>query len=469
MADETSSCRPARLIRFETTVDGTCDGLLRRVGDLEDALATYRSSCGLEYRAPTADTDNVVREFTRGLRDLGRWTGDVGRAFIAVDIVDAYMDMRGFDEESVITVPDDVIADHRHLEDWDDPFRGVADGEAEALADSLGQDYTQDGPPSWLQHLEDGGTAADIAAGLLEGTAKALADLPPYVKITLRVEHGTVIVMRNGTVIARWVEAELSATLRTPAAAASGLASTAKWIGRAGTVLAGAAGFLEQWFGDEGMPTDERVVRATTRGVGAAGGGVLGGLLAGAAAGTVCGPGAPVCSTILGISGAILGGLGGSWLSGLLPWMDEPEPPKPGERDRDEIEDIIAGIDNPIDPGLAASVDLMASDIARRRVADDPFKAGQVERLLPDREELENVIQYGTPNPPSPSPPTGTTTTTSPPTTVPTAPPSPSPGPAPSPSPGPSPSPPTGTTTTLPRTVAPGVLVDPWVTGHPWE
>jgi hypothetical protein len=41
------------------------------------------------------------------------------------------------------------------------------------------------------------------------------------------------------------------------------------------------------------------------------GGGFLGGLALGAAAGLVCGPGAPVCSTVLGIGFGILGAFGG--------------------------------------------------------------------------------------------------------------------------------------------------------------
>ncbi len=44
---------------------------------------------------------------------------------------------------------------------------------------------------------------------------------------------------------------------------------------------------------------------------GATAGGAAGGAAAGAAAGLVCGPGAPVCSVILGVGGAVVGALGG--------------------------------------------------------------------------------------------------------------------------------------------------------------
>ena len=65
---------------------------------------------------------------------------------------------------------------------------------------------------------------------------------------------------------------------------------------------------------DKGTGKHTNVIVQTTGAVGDIGGSILGGVAGGALAGLACGPGAPVCSTVLGIGGGVLGALGGSAL-----------------------------------------------------------------------------------------------------------------------------------------------------------
>ncbi len=68
------------------------------------------------------------------------------------------------------------------------------------------------------------------------------------------------------------------------------------------------------------VTTAENKAEAVGREAAALGGGILGGAAAGAATGLVCGPGAPVCSTVLVFVGGALGALGMdftfSWING---------------------------------------------------------------------------------------------------------------------------------------------------------
>ncbi|MEW5930934.1 MAG: hypothetical protein AB1941_26015 [Gemmatimonadota bacterium] len=73
-----------------------------------------------------------------------------------------------------------------------------------------------------------------------------------------------------------------------------------KWGGRVFMVIGIATVPAEVYFAPEGQKTRTAV---------GAGAGFLGGAVAGAAAGLVCGPGAPVCSVVLGIGFGVAGGL----------------------------------------------------------------------------------------------------------------------------------------------------------------
>ncbi|CAN5622250.1 hypothetical protein BH20ACT2_BH20ACT2_08150 [soil metagenome] len=407
---EEASCIPDRLVRFNETVQAAADGLVRRVNDLDDALSTYVASCDAEYVVDCRDAAESVSEWRGNYRAFGTWTADVGRAFEAAD------EHGG------------TVVDHLPAMWADDPFLGVP--APTGAEDPIAGD--QDGPPAWLETLKETGDLAGISAELIKGYAGVLAGLPDSVTVTVRITNGTVEILSDGAVVARYTQLEVTARLVTPRAG-PGLTATGRWLSRAGNILGFVPGFAEQYAGDSGMPTDERLLRAATKGLG-----VGGGAMAGATAGLACGPGAPVCSTVLAIGGGILGGILGDKLTDLLPWMDEPEP---GEHDLGAIEDVIADPGDGDGPGAAplASVDLLASEVVRSDTADDPELNAEIESILPAEQDLVDIIDPPQPQPSS-SPPTGTTTTTTP-----TAPASPQPGPSPSPSTTPS-----ATTTTTP-------------------
>jgi len=410
MTSGESSCRPARLERFDATVGALCDGLGIRAGLLDDALVAYRSSCDPSYRAPTEDSDEMVRAVAAALRDLGQWTGAVGGAFRRAGQAAGLPGWFGFDGEMTLA--------HARIEDalggWSDPYRGVAEGAASQLARDLGVDYDPDGPPAWVELLGDGATGTDVVGPLLEGTAMGLADLPPGVTVTLRAESAVVAVLADDAVVTRLSQAELSARLMLPTASAPRVAAAATWIGRAGAALSFFAAAGEQWYGDAGLPTQQRVARAVTRGGGITAGSVGIGWI-GVQLGAVCGPAAPVCATAFGAAGAIAGGLAGDAIVDAVPFM---EPPPPGEHDVDAVTDAIAAGEIEVNPRLAAQADLQASDLAALATADDPLLSERVMTVLPDDDLLERIIAYDDPSAP-PWVSTGTTTTS---TTAPAAP-----------------------------------------------
>jgi hypothetical protein len=408
-----SSCRPARLERFDATVGALCDGLGIRAGLLDDALAAYRSSCDPSFRAPTAESDEMVRAVASALRDLGQWAGAVGAAFRRAAEAEGLPGWFGLDGE--LTLADARIEDG--LGGWSDPYRGVAEGTASQLARDLGVDDDPDGPPAWVELVGDGTTVTDVLGPLLAGTALGLAGLPPGVAVTLRVEAGAVAVLADDAVVTRLSRSELSARLMLPTAGAPRVAAAATWVGRAGSALAFLAGGGEQWHADGGLPASRRVARAVTRGGGVAALSAGAGA-AGVEAGAVCGPFMPVCSTVFGIGGAIAGGIAGGAIVDALPWM---EPPPPGEHDLGIISHEIAADDGRANARLGAQADLTASDLAVLATADDPHLSERVMSVLPDDDVLERIVAYDERSAP-PWVPAGTTTTST------TAPSPPAPG-----------------------------------------
>jgi hypothetical protein len=352
----------------------------------------------------------MVRAVAAALRDLGQWTGAVGGAFRRAGQAAGLPGWFGFDGEMTLA--------HARIEDalggWSDPYRGVAEGAASQLARDLGVDYDPDGPPAWVELLGDGATGTDVLGPLLEGTAMGLADLPPGVTVTLRAESAVVAVLADDAVVTRLSQAELSARLMLPTASAPRVAAAATWIGRAGAALSFFAAAGEQWYGDAGLPTQQRVARAVTRGGGITAGSVGIGWI-GVQLGAVCGPAAPVCATAFGAAGAIAGGLAGDAIVDAVPFM---EPPPPGEHDVDAVTDAIAAGEIEVNPRLAAQADLQASDLAALATADDPLLSDRVLTVLPDDDLLERIIAYDDPSAP-PWVSTGTTTTS---TTAPAAP-----------------------------------------------
>lgn len=413
MTSGESSCRPARLERFDATVGALCDGLAIRAGLLDDALVAYRTACDPSFRAPTADSDEMVRAVASALRDLGRWTGAVGSAFRRAADDQGLPGWFGLDGE--MTLADARIEDG--LGGWSDPYRGVAEGTASQLAGDLAVDDDPDGPPAWVELVGDGTTVTDVLGPLLEGAAVGLADLPPGVAVTLRVEAGAAAVLADGAVVARLSRSELSARLMLPTAGAPRVAAAATWVGRAGSALAFLAGAGEQWHADGGLPSSPRVARAVTRGGGVAALSAGAGA-AGVEAGAVCGPFVPVCSTVFGIGGAIAGGVAGEAIVEALPWMEQPPP---GEHDVGIVTDEIAADDGSVNARLGAQADLAASDLAVLATTDDPQLSERVMSVLPDDDVLERIVAYDDRSAP-PWVPAGTTTTSTTSTTAPSPP-----------------------------------------------
>lgn len=441
-----ASCRPGRLTRFEEAHHAACDGLVRRAGALDEALATYRATCEGAYRAGTVDAVAAVDDWRGSYRAFSTWVGDVGRAFLTADAIDAYVGTGGSPGDDGVSLHTEAeVLDHLD-ERWDDdPYLGVVDPTTGALAADAAPWVVamvagdQGDPPPWVDAVDQGSYATLVLGTMADGGAILAARIPRGIDVVVRVEGTMLVVLQDGVVIARVTQVEAAARILVPRSTA-GLEATSRWLGRASnaaTFLAAGAG---QWFGDEGLPTEERILRSVTRGGGVALGGWLGGLGAGAVAGTVCGPGAPVCSGVLGVGGAILGALGADWLVDALPWMDDPEP-LPLDHDADAVTDLVADGGSPGQTEVSlAVVDLAASEAASASAAPGSWDEYFLQQVLPDSDTLLDVI-----SPAPDAPPTGTTTTT---TTTTTMPP-PSPLPSSPPSSGPpttGPQVPTGTT-----------------------
>jgi hypothetical protein len=393
----TSACRPERLVRFDGTLDAVADGLARRRGTLDDALAAYRATCDVELRAPTVDTVEVLRGFGGGLRDFGGWVGGVGRSF------EDAIGSGEHDYDEVYTYDDGQVLEYLslYLDSGADPYRGIPEGAGSWLAAGVGLDHDQDEPPAWIGYLAAGGDIGDVMSPLLQGSADGLARLPEFASLTVRFE-GAGLVVYGDEALAAAFSAQLHARVRLPVGQASRLATASTWVGRIGTGMAGVAGAADQWYADAGLPLPERVVRSGTRGAAAAGGSVAGAAIA---VGVLCGPGAPACATVAGIAGAFGGSYLADWAVDLLPYMDDPEP---AERDLSAVADRIAAPGH-VDPGVAATVDLAASDLALGATADDPQLHAEVGRLLPDHDLLGRVLTTGHAHPVPETTPTGTT------------------------------------------------------------
>ncbi|HKE74654.1 MAG TPA: hypothetical protein VKB57_13620 [Acidimicrobiales bacterium] len=389
MSGASSSCHPARLRRFGETVDALCDGLARRAGLLDDALAAYRARCEVDYRVPTVDTGTMVRALASELRDTGRWTAAVGDAFAQSALVNEYMapGTTGTDLEAILTVRDGQLVGY--MTAWDDPYRGVAEGAAAQLAAILDVHYDQDEPPAWLAHLSHGGSAADGLSALLKKAAPLMANLPSSVTVRVSLEADEVAVLADGGVATRVTRADVAARILLPRAEPERLVTASRWISRAGVVATGAAAAAEQWFKDDGRAVPERAVRAAGRGGGVAVG-AWGGAELGGAAGGLCGPGAVVCSPVLAVAGGIAGAaVGDKAMDRVLAGGG----PKPAARDLGELRADIAAADGTAAPALEARADGVASDLARKATAGRPIVASRVESLVPDHDALERVIE----------------------------------------------------------------------------
>lgn len=389
MSGASSSCHPARLQRFGETVDALCDGLARRAGLLDDALAAYRAQCEHDDRVPTVGSGSMVRALVSELREVGRWTAGVGDAFAQSALVNDFMapGTTGTDLEAVLTVRDGQLVGY--LTGWPDPYRGVPAGAAAELAAGLHLRYDQDEPPAWITHLSRGGSVGDGLAALLEEAAPVMAKLPSSVTVRLTVEADDVAVLADGAVAARLSRTELAARILLPRADPGRLLAASRWVTRAGVGATGLAAAGHQWFADDGLPAPQRAARATGRGI-VVGAAAYGGAEAGAALGGLCGPAAIVCSPVLAVGGGIVGT---TLSSRVADWALEPGDPKPAARDLGDLRSELAAEDGTPSPGLEAEVDMRASDLARAATADRPVVASRVESLVPTDAVLGRVAK----------------------------------------------------------------------------
>ncbi|MGH9118434.1 MAG: hypothetical protein ACRD0A_11350 [Acidimicrobiales bacterium] len=412
MPEDVSSARPARLVRFADAAAAIDEGLRTRIGRLDEALAAYRATCESDYRlVPTTDTSEVVRAWAGRVAELGGWVGAVGEAFIAASGAGES------EAEELVTLSDADIVGRLPDQYRDDPFLGVPVGGWQ-LDD---HDVRADDPDAFADFLAELGLDATIADAVLAGFNDLLANTPTSATVTVTVTEGFLIFTADGQVVAQITRAEATARILLPGQVPSDLVTASRWLGRVGGALDFAGGAYSQWVSDAGLPVPKRILRAATEGGGALGGGILGGMgggaAAGATAGLVCGPGAPVCSTVLAVGGTIVGAIGGSWLGqelvDLLPWMDDPPPPPPGAHDLDALRDEIAQDDGDLSDEFApldAATSLVAHDLALAETADEPDVQAELPALLPDREELLRTAE-GRPDPDEITA-TGTTTTT---------------------------------------------------------
>jgi hypothetical protein len=120
---------------------------------------------------------------------------------------------------------------------------------------------------------------------------------------------------------------------------ALGAASQVFTVGSAGIGGFGAA--VDQWLGDSrsmNYSDTELVARSGARFAGTATFAVGGSVAGGGLASFACGPGAPVCATVVVVGTGLLVAAGGDWLfDQLLPGPD------PAEHDPDQVYDEIAG------------------------------------------------------------------------------------------------------------------------------
>src|SRR3546814_5914822 len=83
--------------------------------------------------------------------------------------------------------------------------------------------------------------------------------------------------MADGRVLYERTRAEASVRFLFPGHAPSSFVRTSRFLGRLSGALDFATGAYTQWQEDEGIPLEERLLRAGTKGSGLLGGGILGG------------------------------------------------------------------------------------------------------------------------------------------------------------------------------------------------
>jgi hypothetical protein len=392
------SCRPARLVRFEGNVDASIEGLSIRMRALLHALDQYVASCDPAYVVPGCrDVVDALRQWRSEYQAFGRWTGDVGRAVLAVDAIDHYTDVGGLaggDDEDVVVVDTWRLLGELGRHRTGDLLLGVPYRPTgyPRLSDN------GDGPPKWLASVNKGSTYFDVAAGLMKWAGTTLPD-EIQLSAALRVSRTATTLTDEGGLLLRSSTWELAGEL-SMAGANGGATRLGTWLGRAGAALAFAGGFASQWIGDTDMPTSDRLLRATERGGGIAIAALAMGK-AGAAYGTSFGPEGTFIGGLLGSAGGAI--LGDAVLDQVLPGH---RAERPGALDR---ESVVEAIGHP-DADASATrhrvglVDLAGWNVAR----SDPAIDSSVRVLVgqPTYTQLSGAPDPGTPT----MTPTATTT-----------------------------------------------------------
>jgi hypothetical protein len=400
-----SSCRPARLRLFKTVTNDMGDGLRRRIYFVEAALRHYRATSDRAFRLDgTIDTDEILTAWVDDLVALGQFADDVGLAFERLHALDTYMGRGiGIDPYGIFRQPyDEVLA-----ELGDRAPRDLPDG-APVVVDSA-----EPGDPiaATLTYL---GFTTTSAEGFAHAFGDMFTDLSDATKITITISGGEILFFQDGAAVAQLNRTQVVARLLFPGQTSAEIAGASRWLGRLGAAVDFAGAAWQQWQTDQFLPIEQRVARAGLEGAGVAGGAWLFGS-AGALAGGACGPGAPVCSVVLGTGGAIAGALGGAFLGDKfaqsLPGMEEKTPREQWEAQAEGFRDEIAQDDGQLS-GDAAKMDAMttltASDLALAETSSSAPRQQVLTGLLPYRGTLEDTIRGYSIDPPtaSPAPPT---------------------------------------------------------------
>jgi hypothetical protein len=387
---DTTSARPGRLIRFGGTTAAMDAGLTLRIRKLCEALIEYQVRCELDYRMPTEGTPEALRVWIDQVTEVGTWVRLVGEAVKATDCAPGTAG--NADEENISSMSTNALlrdlARRDPARQWDEMVGKESDVDQEVddlLALIFGAEFGA------------GATVSiETVKRLLEALDKHIEGLPPT-KVKVRVQRTSthIVMFADGRVIARLTYEEMTVIMlvkRQPPRATKTLST---WLSRTGHVLNFAGGAYNQWQEDEDVDPGRRRIRVAVAGGATAGGGAaggaLGGFFGGLAAGAVCGPGAPVCSGVLGVGGAVVGGIAGAWVGGRLGSLANDrflstDDERPGARNRRDFVSAIANEEGELAEPLADLDRLtwqQAQELAAAEGSRNPDAASHMDRVLP--------------------------------------------------------------------------------------
>lgn len=352
-----SSCYPNRLIRFDPMAGGLADGLALRSGALTAAVVTYLASCEPRYTTPCDGAATEVLARAAKLRELGRWTGAVGRAFAEADVVAMYIADRNGEQISTVGEAA-VLAKLGWGDRW---FAAMGRPRSVDVLDPVADD--QSGPPEWLRLGPFG--VLDVGAESLDLVGRAVGGLAASDLTPDGVPHG-------------W-----------PVRLGARIEGGSKALGVAGVALDSYLTGREQWSRDTDLGEEARLGRMATR-VGLVTGLGLAFAAGGGAMGVACGPAAPLCVALGSLAGGAIGAEFGDTLADLLPFMADDDR-RPGEFDLEALVDEIEGSGEALDRTLTRSIDLVADTLTEERLAGAPLLAAALAQILRHRRSVPMV------------------------------------------------------------------------------